>query len=226
MALTPSTKQCISLNTNGPAGVIYTGLQVGTGFQNKTIIDESSSGSGLNWQYNILGKVYSTDANGLEISTTNAFTGTGTSSYAAQQDAMRKYNAWNPTFADNTYYYIIGSFGGYDFNTGRYSTTYDVPYYVLTFTASSAKVNNVQVGNVALFINDVLVAGSTSTTRDTNAASISYSYSTNDTNTTSLPNVKVVATACTSSISNWHRNYFYNGIAMDGTEFADGNMSF
>ena len=230
MALTPSTKQCISLNTNGPAGIIYTGLQVGTGFQNKTITKEHSykysDRYGSIYVYQIWAEVWSIDSNGLKISKSEFFEAKNDFESNAKYEATIQYGNWNPTFADNTYYYIEGLYGGYDFNTGIYSTTYDVPYYVLTFTASSAKVNNVQVGNVALFINDVLVAGSTSTTRDTNAASISYSYSTNDTNTTSLPNVKVVATACTSSISNWHRNYFYNGIVMDGTEFADGNMSF
>ena len=230
MALTPSTKQCISLNTNGPAGVIYTGLQVGTGFQNKKITKEysyeDSDRYGSIHVYQIWAEAWSIDSNGLKISKSEFFEAKNDFESNAKYEATIQYRNWNPTFADDTYYYIEGSYGGYDFNTGIYSTTYDVPYYVLTFTASSAKVNNVQVGNVALFINDVLVAGSTSTTRDTNAASISYSYSTNDTNTTSLPNVKVVATACTSSISNWHRNYFYNGIEMDGTEFADGNMSF
>ena len=226
MALTPSTKQCIALNTVGPAGIIYTGLQVGTSFANKTIVSTSKSGSGLNYTTYLNAKAYSIDANGLEISISTQFTGTGTSEYQATQNATRSYNNWNPTFANNTYYWISGSYAGYQFNTSRISETYDVQYYVLTFTATSAKVNNVQVGNVALYINDVLVAGSTSTTRDTNAASISYSYSTNDTNTTSLPNVKIVATACTSSISNWHRNYFYNGVTRDGTEIADGNMSF
>jgi len=171
-------------------------------------------------------KAYSIDANGLEISISAQFKGTGTSEWAATNAANNQVNNWNPTFANNTSYWISGSYAGYQFNTSRISETYDVQYYVLTFTASSAKVNNVQVGNVALYINDVLVAGSTSTTRDTNAASISYSYSTNDTNTTSLPNVKIVATACTSSVSNWHRNYFYNGVTRDGTEIADGNMSF
>lgn len=226
MALSPSTKQCISLNTNGPAGIIYTGLQVGTSFASKTIISEYSSGSGLNWTYYVIGKVYSTDANGLEISITQQFSGTGTSSYDAQQAAMRNYNAWNPTFANNTLYWISGSYGGYQFNTSITSTTYDVQYYVLTFTAQSAKVNNVQVGNVALYINDTLVAGSVSNTRNTSAASISYSYTTNDTNTTSLPNVKIVATACTSTISNWHRSYFYNGISVNGTAIADSNVTF
>ena len=45
MALTPSTKQCIALNTVGPAGIIYTGLQVGSPFANKTITNQYSSGS-------------------------------------------------------------------------------------------------------------------------------------------------------------------------------------
>ena len=93
MALSPSTKQCIALNTVGPAGIIYTGLQVGTTFANKTITNEFPSGSGLNWTYYVTGKVYSTDANGLEISLSQQFSGTGTSSYAAQQAAMRNYNA-------------------------------------------------------------------------------------------------------------------------------------
>lgn len=226
MALTPSTKQCISLNTIGPAGIIYTGLQVGTGFQNKTITNEHGSKNNSGYTYYISAKAWSIDANGLEISTSIQVSATNLFESNAINEARIKYANWNPTFANNTSYWISGSYAGYQFNTNRVSETYDVPYYVLTFTASSAKVNNVQVGNVALYINDVLVAGSTSTKRDTNAASISYSYSTNDTNTTSLPNVKIVATACTSSISNWHRNYFYNGVTMDGAEIADGNMSF
>lgn len=226
MALTPSTKQCISLNTIGPAGIIYTGLQVGTGFQNKTITNEHGSKNNSGYTYYISAKAWSIDANGLEISTSTQVSATNLFESNAINEARIKYANWNPTFANNTSYWISGSYAGYQFNTNRVSETYDVPYYVLTFTASSAKVNNVQVGNVALYVNDVLVAGSISTTRDTNAASISYSYSTNDTNTTSLPNVKIVATACTSSISNWHRNYFYNGVTRDGAEIADGNMSF
>lgn len=226
MALTPSTKQCISLNTYGPAGIIYTGLQVGSSFTSKTITSEFSSRSGLQYTYYISAKVTITDANGLEISLSTQVSATNNFESNARNLAYQAYNNWNPTLANNTAYWVSGSYAGYTFNTSFNSSTYDVQYYVLTFTASSAKVNNVQVGNVALYINDVLVAGSTSTTRDTNAASISYSYSTNDTNTTSLPNVKIVATACTSSISNWHRNYFYNGVTRDGTEIADGNMSF
>lgn len=226
MALTPSTKQCIALNTMGPAGIIYTGLQVGTGFQSKTITNKSTSGSGLNYTCYLTVKAYSIDANGLEISTSEQLKGTGNGSAAAEYNATRAYNQWNPTLANNTSYWISGSYGGYTFNTSRTSTTYDVQYYVLTFTASSVDVNNVQVGNVALYVNDVLVAGSVSTTRDANAASVSYSYSTNDTSTASLPNVKIVATACVSTIKNWHQGYFYNGITMDGSEIADGNVSF
>lgn len=228
MALTPSTKQCISLNTYGPAGIIYTGLQVGAGFDNKTITDQGQlpSGSGSNYKYYIDANAYTTDANGLEISQSTQFIGTGITLYQAKQAATQNYSNWNPVFANNTVYHVSGSYGGYTFNANLRSTTYDVQYYQLTFTASSPEVNGVQVGNIALYINDDLVAGSDSTTRDANAASISYSYITNDTNTTSLPNVKIVATACTSSISNWHRNYFYNGVTRDGTEIADGNMSF
>lgn len=210
----------------GPAGIIYTGLQVGTGFQNKTITDEYGIKNKSGYTYYISAKAWSIDANGLEISTYTQVSATNLFESNAKNQARIEYANWNPTFANNTSYSISGSYAGYQFNTNMVSATYDVPYYVLTFTASSAKVNNVQVGNVALYVNDVLVAGSISTTRDTNAASISYSYSTNDTNTTSLPNVKIVATACTSSISNWHRNYFYNGVTRDGAEIADGNMSF
>ncbi len=226
MALTPSTKQCISLNTYGPAGIIYTGLQVGTTFANRTIVSTSTSGSGLNWTYRLYGKVYSTDANGLEISLTQQFSGTGWSEYQAKQAAESNFNNWNPTLANNTTYWVSGAYGGYNFNTNMGSTTYDVQYYVLTFTAESISVGGVQVGNVALYINDALVAGSISKTRDTNAASISYSYTTTDTNTTSLPNVRVVATACASTISNWHRSYFYNGIAKDSADIADGEITF
>lgn len=226
MALTPSTKQCIALNTVGPAGIIYTGLQVGSPFANKTITNQYSSGSGLNYTYYINAKAYSIDANGLEISISTQFSGTGTSSYQAQQAATRNYNNWNPVFANNTSYWISGSYGGYNFNTSRTSETYDVQYYVLTFTAESQNVNGVQVGNVALYVNDTLVAGSVSTTRDTNAKSISYTYNTADTNNTSLPNVKVVATACTGTIANWHRSYFYDGVTRDNASVADGNMTF
>lgn len=226
MALTPSTKQCIALNTIGPAGIIYTGLQVGTGFQVKTITNKSISGSRLNYTCYLTVKAYSIDANGLEISTSTQLKGTGNSSASAEYSATIAYNQWNPTLANNTSYWISGSYGGYTFNTSRTSTTYDVQYYALTFTASSVDVNNVQVGNVALYVNDVLVAGSISTTRDTNAASVSYTYNTNDTSQASLPNVKVVVTACVSTIKNWHQSYFYNGIAMDDSEVADGNVIF
>ena len=226
MALTPSTKQCIALNTMGPAGIIYTGLQVGTGFQSKTITNQFTSKGSSGYTAYITAKAYSIDANGLEISVSTQVSATNLFESNALNEVKRKYANWNPTFADNMSYWISGSYGGYTFNTSRNSTTYDAQYYVLTFTASSVKVNNVQVGNVALYVNNVLVAGSISTTRDANAASVSYTCSTNDTSTASLPNVKVVATACASTIKNWHQVYFYNGIAMDGSEIADGNVSF
>lgn len=210
----------------GPAGIIYTGLQVGTGFQNKTITNEYGSKGNSGYTYYISAKAWSIDANGLEISTYTQVSATNLFESNAKNEARIKYANWNPTFANNTSYSISGSYAGYQFNTNRVSETYDVPYYVLTFTASSAKVNNVQVGNVALYVNDVLVAGSISTTRDANAASVSYTCNTNDTNTASLPNVKVVATACASTIKNWHQGYFYNGITMDDSEIADGNIAF
>lgn len=226
MALTPSTKQCIALNTMGPAGIIYTGLQVGTGFQSKTITNQFTSKGSSGYTAYITAKAYSIDANGLEISVSTQVSATNLFESNALNEARQKYANWNPTFANNTSYWISGSYGGYTFNTSRTSTTYDAQYYVLTFTASSLKVNDVQVGNVALYVNDVLVAGSISTTRDANAASVSYTCNTNDTSTASLPNVKIVATACASTIKNWHQGYFYNGITMDGSEIADGNVSF
>lgn len=210
----------------GPAGIIYTGLQVGTGFQNKTITNEFGSEGNSGYTYYINAKVWSIDANGLEISTYTQVSATNLFESNAKNEARIKYANWNPTFANNTSYSISGSYAGYQFNTNRMSETYDVPYYVLTFTASSVKVNNVQVGNVALYVNDVLVAGSISTTRDAAAASVSYTCNTNDTSTASLPNVKVVATACASTIKNWHQGYFYNGITMDDSEIADGNIAF
>ena len=69
MALSPSTKQCIALNTYGPAGIIYTGLQVGTPFANKTITSYSKSGSGLN---------YTTYANAIDTTVLNLSIGSTT----------------------------------------------------------------------------------------------------------------------------------------------------
>lgn len=224
MALSPSTKQCIALNTYGPAGIIYTGLQVGSPLSNKRITSQFLSSDGKT--YYITAEAYSIDANGLEISCSTQVSATNLFSDNAKWEAEQKYYAWNPVFQTNTTYYTKGYFNGYNISTSFPAETYDVQYYVLTFTAASTTVNNVQVGNVALYVNDMLIAGSISKTRDTNAASISYSYSTKDTNTNSLPNVKIVATACTSTISNWHNSYFYNGVSKDDTEIADGNITF
>lgn len=226
MALTPSTKQCISLNTLGPAGIIYTGLEVGAAFANKKTGTKQTSGSGLNYTCYLNCTAWSVDANGLEISTSTQFTGKGNSAYAAESSATSQYNSWSPKLQNNYTYGIYGRYNGYDFNTTRTSTTYDVQFYNLTIAASATKVSNVQVANIAIYVNDALVAGSISKTRDSSAQSVSYSYRTKDTSTTSLPNVKVVMTACSSTISKWHNSYFYNGITRDGTAIADGNITF
>lgn len=106
------------------------------------------------------------------------------------------------------------------------ASSYDIQYYVLTFSADSNSVGGIQVGNVALYVNNVLVAGSISKTRNSSAKSISYNYETSDTSLSSLPDVKIVATACTSSISNWHRSYFYNGITRDSSSISDNEVTF
>ena len=103
----------------------------------------------------------------------------------------------------------------YDASGNAYTVKYA---YDFTITAATG-----QYGNIAIYDGDTntLVAGSASAIK---AAASSYTYT--FTTSSSTKNVKIVATAATSSYENWHNKYFFNGLSRDGSEISDSKITF
>ncbi|MGN0847821.1 MAG: hypothetical protein ACI4RA_10620 [Kiritimatiellia bacterium] len=98
--------------------------------------------------------------------------------------------------------------------------------YDITVTAVTNSVGGTQVGNIAIYDGNTLVAGSVSKT----VKSGTSTYSATLTKDTPFASVKIVATAVvgttSSSKSAWHQSYFFNGMTRDGSSVSDASLTF
>lgn len=219
MALTASTRQYVLLDGGAPYNVtMQTGILIGTRLSNKTITNQFESGG----TYYVSAKATLTDPKtGLVFSQTVQFTDSW-----SQWNALQQFYNWSPlALTVNASCWVSGTYDGVYWNRSFTIQSYNVNYYKLSFTVSSLAVSGKQVGNVALYVNDSLVTGSVSKST-AGSSELNYSYETADTNTSSLPRVRVVATALSSGITNWHNSYYYNGVYKDDALISDSSIVF
>lgn len=104
--------------------------------------------------------------------------------------------------------------------------TYNQTYYELSVTAVTNAVGGKQVGNIAIYDADTneLLVGSDSRTKS-NTSSYTHTIET----LTPSRAVYIKATAAWnsySSESNWHKNYFFNGLTRGGNAISDSSITF
>lgn len=161
---------------------------------------------------------------GIKISVSGFAQSGYSNGYWSEYEARR----WGESYIPSEVTLTVGTL--YDLNVGAVGKgkieTYNQTYYELSVTAVTNAVGEKQVGNIAIYDADTneLLVGSDSRTKS-NTSSYTHTIET----LTPSRAVYIKATAAWnsySSESNWHKNYFFNGLTRGGNAISDSSITF